>query len=112
MFAFKRLVQPRWSPSIWLARACGADLREDYEGTSLDAIRQMVSLGMGMSLFPELYALSEFEGEDNVVLRRIEGWAMKREICLAWRRDSARNAHFRQLAESAMASAGKLFTEQ
>ncbi|CAN0586167.1 unnamed protein product, partial [Laminaria digitata] len=56
-----------------LCRASGAVRREGYEGTSLDAVRQMVSIGMGLSLFPEFYAASEFSRQSSVVLRRIEG---------------------------------------
>jgi len=32
----------------------GAHLRSDYEGTSLDAIRHMVSLDMGIAFLPAL----------------------------------------------------------
>lgn len=84
-----------------LCEASGAELREDYEGTSLDALRQMVSIGMGVSLFPSTYVLSEFDKELNVTLREIEGWPLHRTICLAWRRDSVRTDHFRTLAEEA-----------
>ena len=42
-----------------LARRSGATLRQDYEGSSLDALRQMVSMNMGLTLLPALYAHSE-----------------------------------------------------
>lgn len=86
-----------------LADKCGAVMLDDYEGTSLDAIRQMVSIGMGLSLFPQFYVDSEFGREPNVVLRRLEGWRMTRTICIAWRADSLREAHFRKLATEASA---------
>jgi LysR family hydrogen peroxide-inducible transcriptional activator len=91
-----------------LADASNATLREDYEGTSLDAIRQMVSIGMGFSLFPELYVRSEFRRERNVVLHSIDRWPMVRTICLAWRKQSLRHEHFRCLAEEAVKTARSL----
>jgi len=81
-----------------LARVSGAHLVEDYEGTSLDALRQMVSIEMGLSLFPELYVRSEFPSEQNVRLLRIEGWPGSRVIGFFWRRQSVRGEHYRRLA--------------
>lgn len=91
-----------------LCEATGAVLREDYEGTSLDAIRQMVSIGMGLSLFPELYARSEFQRGRNMVLREIDGWPISRTLHFAWRRESARAAQMRQLGELAAMAAEQL----
>ena len=55
-----------------IAEAAGAHGSAEYEGTSLDALRQMVSIGMGLSVFPALYAASEFvRREEQVVLRQI-----------------------------------------
>jgi len=61
-----------------LADASGARIIEDFEGTSLDAIRQMVSIGMGLSLFPELYAKAEFRTGDDVTLLGFEDWSEQR----------------------------------
>ena len=81
-----------------LARVSGAQLVDDYEGTSLDALRQMVSIEMGLSLFPELYVRSEFPGEQNVRLLRIEDWPGSRTIGFFWRRQSVRRDHYHRLA--------------
>lgn len=94
-----------------LAEKSGAEMREDYEGTSLDAIRQMVSIGMGLSLFPQFYVNSEFGREPNVVLRHIEGWRMRREICIAWRAESLRETHFTLLAREAKRVADEMSAE-
>lgn len=65
----------------------GAMLARDYEGTSLDAIRQMVGMGMGVALLPRLYARSEIDGRSsNVVVRPFRGNAVVRSIGLVWRR--------------------------
>ena len=74
-------------------------MSEDYVGTSLDALRQMVSIGMGLSLFPEFYIDSEFSKEHDVVLRDIEGLNLTRPICLVWLEGSVRSAQFLQLFE-------------
>lgn len=91
-----------------LADASGAVFAENYEGTSLDAIRQMVAIEMGMSLFPELYIRSEFAKEQNVALARIRDWPISRDIGLYWRSSSARKPHYEVLAEMAKATARDL----
>ncbi len=91
-----------------LARVSGATLAENYEGTSLDALRQMVSIEMGLSLFPELYARSEFSRESNVKLVRIEGWKARRTIGFFWRKGSARASHFQELADMGKTVAAEL----
>ncbi|GGB43358.1 hyaluronan synthase [Roseibium aquae] len=84
-----------------LCQASGAHLLEDYEGTSLDAIRQMVSIGMGLALFPAAYIASEFHKEERVRLLKIEGPPLRREIVMAWRRNSPRSGHFAIVADLA-----------
>jgi LysR family hydrogen peroxide-inducible transcriptional activator len=83
-----------------LSQEAGAILREDYEGTSLDALRQMVSIGMGLSLFPAWYAASEFaKREDQVVLRRIADRQLSRSVGIYWREGHVREAQFETLAD-------------
>ncbi|GAA0771649.1 LysR family transcriptional regulator [Roseibium denhamense] len=80
-----------------LARAAGAEFRQDYEGTSLDAVRQMASIGMGLALFPAAYVASEFGKEPNLLLKRVEGVPLNRTMSLAWRKGSSRAGHFEKL---------------
>ena len=91
-----------------LAEATGARIVDDVEGTSLDAIRQMVSIGMGLSLFPELYARAEFRQGDDVKLLEFEDWSERREVGVYWREGSARERHYRAVAEASDRSAGHL----
>jgi LysR family hydrogen peroxide-inducible transcriptional activator len=84
-----------------LAAASGAIVVDDYEGTSLDSIRQMVSIGMGCSLFPELYARAEFRKEDDVKLLSIDDWSERREVGFYWRESSGRQTHYETLANEA-----------
>lgn len=84
-----------------LAREAGAEFLTDYEGTSLDALRQMVSIGMGLALFPAAYVASEFGKEPDLLLKKVEGSRMERIIYLAWRRSSSRRDHFETLLKLA-----------
>ena len=64
----------------------GAIIAHDYEGTSLDAIRQMVGMGMGVALLPRIYASSEIDGRgSNVVVRPFRRSTIMRAIGLVWR---------------------------
>lgn len=87
---------------VWrLCDVSGAQMRSDYEGTSLDALRQMVSIGMGLSLFPSAYVSSEFGRETGVTLFEISDLPLERLIGFAWRKSSVRSGHFRVLCEEA-----------
>lgn len=88
-----------------LARASGAEFRQDYEGTSLDALRQMVSIGMGLCLFPAAYVASEFDKEHGILLKSVAEVKMHRTICIAWRQDSARSGHFMTVHDLALQAA-------
>jgi LysR family hydrogen peroxide-inducible transcriptional activator len=81
-----------------LCVAIGAELSHDFEGTSLDTLRQMVAMGMGVSLMPALYVRSEVARETLVAARPMEGSAPARVIGLVWRRGAVRGAEFRTLA--------------
>ena len=68
----------------------GASVMRDYEGTSLDAIRQMAGMGMGLALLPELYVRQEVREGDDVVVRPIKGSRYYRDIGLLWRQGAGR----------------------
>ncbi|MBL0935396.1 MAG: hydrogen peroxide-inducible genes activator [Rhizobiaceae bacterium] len=91
-----------------LAKASGATVVDDYVGTSLDAIRQMVSIGMGCSLFPELYARAEFRNAEDVHLLEVSDWRETREVGVYFRATTGRVAHFEELAERAKDAARTL----
>lgn len=94
-----------------LARAAGADFLTDYEGTSLDALRQMVSMGMGLALFPAAYIASEFGKEPDLLLKKVEGVPMERLMYLVWRRGSSRNGHYENLLELAQMAVSDMHIE-
>jgi LysR family hydrogen peroxide-inducible transcriptional activator len=82
-----------------LCEGCGAELSRDYEGTSLDTLRQMVAMGMGLSLMPALYVKSEVAHQDIVVARPFRGEPPARTIGMVWRRGTARDREYRMLAD-------------
>jgi LysR family hydrogen peroxide-inducible transcriptional activator len=61
----------------------------DYEGTSLDSVRQMVGSGIGLAILPEFYVRSEVGGSAGVRLLEMEGWKAVRSIAGAWRTGAA-----------------------
>lgn len=77
----------------------GADLSLDFEGTSLDTLRQMVGMGIGVSLLPALYVRSEVLHDGQVVARQLRPRAPSRTIGMMWRRHSARGEEFGALAD-------------
>ncbi|MEM1086791.1 MAG: hydrogen peroxide-inducible genes activator [Pseudomonadota bacterium] len=82
-----------------LARATGAHISDEYEGNSLDALRQMAAMGAGIAVVPSLYAASETRHGDGVIVRRIEGSAMQREVQLVWRITSPLGPVFSEMAD-------------
>ncbi|OYX33784.1 MAG: DNA-binding transcriptional regulator OxyR [Caulobacterales bacterium 32-69-10] len=84
---------------IALGEAVGAKVLRDYEGTSLDAIRQMAGMGMGLALLPALYVRSEIREGDEVVTRPLKGRSLHRDLGLVWRKSAGRSPAFYKLAE-------------
>ena len=75
----------------------GAILSSDFEGTSLDTLRQMVAMGMGLTLLPSLYVHSEVHAQELVSARPFRGTPPFRTIGMVWRRNSAREEEYRDL---------------
>ncbi|MAT35243.1 MAG: LysR family transcriptional regulator [Ponticaulis sp.] len=82
-----------------LATMVGTHVSTEYEGTSLDAVRQMAVMGAGIAILPSLYALSEARRDPHLVIRRINHTKAERKIALCWRRTSALSDRYRSLAE-------------
>ena len=83
-----------------LAREVGANLRQDYQGTSLDALRQMVSMDMGLTFLPALYVHSEIAGrQGDVAVLPFRRGRLTRAIGLVWRRTAGDRAAFATFAE-------------
>ncbi len=94
-----------------LCEQFGARLMRDYEGTSLDAIRQMTGMGMGATFLPALYARSEIGAGSEVVARRLKGRNIARPIGLLWRKSAGAGEAYRKLAEIMRAVARRYFKD-
>lgn len=75
----------------------GANLLQSYEGTSLDALRQMAGMGMGVAFLPALYVASEIKARSEVVAKPFVGRAVTRTIGLVWRKSAGRVSGYRDI---------------
>ncbi|TAN56929.1 MAG: LysR family transcriptional regulator [Magnetospirillum sp.] len=82
-------------PALDLCYAGGASEHPDFRATSLDALRQMVATGLGLTLLPALYVLAEALEDDQIAMRPLAAPAPGRDIVLAWRRTTSRTDEFR-----------------
>ncbi|MHA7885976.1 hydrogen peroxide-inducible genes activator [Roseicyclus sp.] len=86
----------------------GADLSREYEGTSLDALRQMVAMGMGLTFLPALYVESEIAGRArDVAIRPFRGRRFARSVGFVWRTASGAGPAYEWLAAAIRATAGR-----
>lgn len=91
-----------------LCEEVGAVLLRDYEGTSLDSLRQMVASGLGIALLPELYVRSEAGGAAGVTILDLNDLTATRSIALGWRRGAAYAALYRVIADRIRQAAVKV----
>lgn len=81
-----------------LCQECGARLRYDFEGTSLDTLREMVVMGLGVTFLPGLYVRREIFTDPNVKVLALQGRALNRHVGIVWRKSSALQASYANLA--------------
>lgn len=77
----------------------GARVLRNYEGSSLDALRQMSIMGMGITFLPALYVRSEIGRTHGLRTTKLAGDDLERTHALAWRRGSPAQSLFVELAE-------------
>lgn len=77
-----------------LAASAGAVISEEYQGTSLDATRQMAMTGYGVAVLPSLYVEIEARRDPDMILRRIDHPDARRTISLIWRERSPLSRSF------------------
>ncbi|GGD02446.1 hydrogen peroxide-inducible genes activator [Pyruvatibacter mobilis] len=82
----------------------GAHLLPDYEGTSLDTLRQMTAMGAGLTFLPALYVHSEIGPRDKrrraeVTTRSLTPRPPSRTVGMAWRRQAPNRQGYGELAE-------------
>lgn len=75
----------------------GAVPLSNFEGTSLDTLRQMVGMGMGISFLPALYVHGTLAKDRSIKILELKGRSIYRTIGMLWRKTSARSAEFERL---------------
>lgn len=81
-----------------LAAESGANIRFDYEGTSLDTLREMMATGLGVSLLPGLYVQSVVRNDPRFKTYDIGRRGLTRTIGMLWRKTKTSRPNFAQLA--------------
>ena len=81
-----------------LCNVTGAQLRFDYEGTSLDTLREMVAMGLGITFLSGLYVEAVARHDDSIVVRDLADRQVYRTVGMAWRRSSERQGEYGDLA--------------
>lgn len=82
-----------------LCEEFGARVRLDYEGTSLDMLREMVITGLGITFMPALYVRRELTTDADLRVVQLHGRALHRTIGMVWRKSSARHGSFEVVSE-------------
>jgi LysR family hydrogen peroxide-inducible transcriptional activator len=90
----------------------GAHALRDYEGTSLDTLRQMVVMGMGIAFLPALYVRSEIHRPSELRVTTVHDEDMHRTHVLAWRTSSPAGPLFEQLANEIRALVKLRFSQE
>jgi len=83
---------------VTLCEEAGARLRYDFEGTSLDMLREMVIMRLGITFMPGLYVSRELLTDPNVRTLEIKDRSVFRTIGMAWRKSSAHQETYLKLA--------------
>lgn len=82
-----------------LCEEFGAKVLTDYEGTSLNTLREMVAMGVGITFFPGLYVRTVLVQHKTIKTIELTGRQVYRTVGMAWRKSSARHAHYEQIAK-------------
>lgn len=84
--------------AVNLAAESGANIRFDYEGTSLDTLREMMATGLGVSLLPGLYVRSVVRNDLRFKTFDIGRRGLTRTIGMLWRKTKTSRPNFAELA--------------
>lgn len=94
-----------------LAEIAGAQISSEYEGTSLDAVRQMAAMGGSVAVMPSLYMRSEAREDPGIVVRPINAPVAERDIALVWRPTSPLSSKFQTVGEVLAQAARDLLSD-
>lgn len=93
-----------------LADLSGGVVSSEYEGTSLDAIRQMASMGGRVAILPSLYAISEAKKDPDLFVRPIDHPMASRKVSLLWRQSSPLELKFSKIGQTLSETANEIMT--
>lgn len=79
-----------------LCEKFGCTLLHGYHSNSLDALRAMISTGVGIAFLPSLYVHSEIKSDSNLFLTRIKDESIYRMHAIAWRHSSPARVFFKE----------------
>ncbi len=94
-----------------LCDAFGATLLRDYEGTSLDTLRLMAGMGVGLAVLPALYVHSEIAGRGEVAVLNLTDRSLHRTIGMIWPDGAHGGPRFREIAALIREIAGERFPD-
>lgn len=81
------------------ARRNGATINREFEGTSLDTLREMVSTGLGAALLPALYVRAQQLTKDRTLrVVPLQPKPLSRVVAMAWRQSSPRAQRYAELS--------------
>lgn len=86
-----------------------ANILTNFEGTSLDTLRQMVAMGMGHTFLPGLYAKNVSQKEKSIKMFEMKDRKLFRTVGMIWRKSSARKREFEQLGDHVRMTVKKSF---
>lgn len=89
----------------------GARLRLDYEGTSLETLHEMVATGLGITFLPGLYVKAAKSRQSSIKTFELEGRSVYRTVGILWRRSSARQESYEELAKLLRSLVERVFPE-
>ena len=92
-----------------LATEVGAKVRFDYEGTSLDTLREMMATGLGVTILPGLYVQTVLSKDARFKTFTIGGLELSRTIGMFWSKTRAGQKSFERLAALFREAAGSDF---
>ena len=95
-----------------LCHRIGAHVLRDYEGTSLDTLRQMVVMGMGIAFLPALYVRSEIHRPRELRVTSVRGEEIERTHAFAWRKSSPAHGLFHAIADEVRTVAARRFVKE
>lgn len=76
----------------------GAQVLRDMEGNSLDTLRQMAGMGVGIAFLPALYVRAAIAEDANLRVKRLDEAGLARTHVAAWRRNASSRHLFQKIS--------------